>query len=260
LADRLIVTNVHLPEWLLRRLRGDYNSVRYRFVGLPREWAVYTWFRMTGRSWIDFYGQRLDGHAGTSIRSNKPPKESYLAQAEEHVAFLKSKGLEPHHDFLDYGCGILRLGRLVIPYLEANRYVGVEISAERLQRGESLMANEGDYGGTYQTVLVANCELRELGDKTFDYVWAKSVLTHMPKADIKALLTALRKHLKPDGRFYFTFAQSDRVDRRNIKDFYYPESTIRKWATEAGYDLIIEPSWDPVAHGDTMACATLKTQ
>ena len=40
--------------------------------------------------------------------------------------FLISRGLKPHHVFLDIACGSLRAGRFLIPYLDAGNYLGIE--------------------------------------------------------------------------------------------------------------------------------------
>lgn len=39
---------------------------------------------------------------------------------------LTSVGLRQHHRVLDIGCGSLRVGRLLIPYLNQGNYFGVE--------------------------------------------------------------------------------------------------------------------------------------
>jgi SAM-dependent methyltransferase len=39
---------------------------------------------------------------------------------------LTTLGLREHHSLLDFGCGSLRAGRLLIPYLLPGRYYGLE--------------------------------------------------------------------------------------------------------------------------------------
>src|ERR1017187_6689363 len=52
--------------------------------------------------------------------------ERYDTLAVLQFKVLTDLGLREHHTVLDVGCGSLRLGRLLLPYLLPDRYVGVE--------------------------------------------------------------------------------------------------------------------------------------
>jgi hypothetical protein len=58
---------------------------------------------------------------------------------------LTTLGLRQHHSLLDVGCGSLRIGRLLIPYLNQGKYFGVEpnewLVKEGIKRelGEALL-------------------------------------------------------------------------------------------------------------------------
>src|SRR5687768_14538688 len=54
-----------------------------------------------------------------------PPRDYDLISAMV-FNLLTSIGLRQHHRVLDIGCGSLRVGRLLIPYLNEGLYVGVE--------------------------------------------------------------------------------------------------------------------------------------
>ena len=54
-----------------------------------------------------------------------PPDEYELVSAMS-FGLLTVCGLRQHHKLLDIGCGSLRLGRLLIPYLNAENYIGLE--------------------------------------------------------------------------------------------------------------------------------------
>jgi len=128
-------------EAMKRILRGRHNSIRYKYGTLPKEWLTYFYYRMCGRSWAEFYAQRLDGYIDLS--KAKMPSERYLEQGAGHFEYLKKKGLKPEHMFLDYGCGVMRLGTFVGKYLNPGNYVGVDISRSRLTQGGAVMASAG---------------------------------------------------------------------------------------------------------------------
>lgn len=255
--EQRTIADLFLPKPLLTWLRGEHKSMRYRFWTLPKEWVTYWIYRATGRSWIDFYSNRLDNMANSDRQRSGRPSEVYLDQAQSHFEFLKANGLKPDHALLDYGCGVLRLGLKVIPYLGENRYVGVDISSARIETGRQLLRDAGIADDVYKTIVVTDCKLEELADHRFDVVWAKSVFTHMPHRDIVTALRALRPLLEHGARFFFTFTPSDKLRRKKTKDFYHPVAVMQDMCVAEGYMFSLAPDWDQDLHNDVMACLRL---
>jgi len=54
---------------------------------------------------------------------------------DEMIKVLGRHGLQPHHTFVDYGCGSLRLGRPIIELLEPGRFWGLDLAQEFLDEG-----------------------------------------------------------------------------------------------------------------------------
>jgi SAM-dependent methyltransferase len=246
-----------IPERLRVWLRGDYNSVRYRFVSLPKEWLIYSAYRLAGWNWIDFYAVRMDKAGMKSCGKGPKPSLEYVADAERHFEFLKDCGLRPNDRFLDYGCGVMRLGLYLIPYLQPKRYTGVDISRNRMEIGYCLIESSGISRDALTTFVVPDLGLSELKGRQFDIVWAKSVFTHMPLADISVALRSIAKLLAPDGRFFFTYAVRERPKRRNLKDFFYTTEMMRNVSEAAGFSFAVCSEWDPGERGDVMACVSL---
>src|ERR1700745_892059 len=63
------------------------------------------------------------------------PPEDYDLIAAMTFNLLTTLGLRQHHSLLDVGCGSLRIGRLLIPYLNRGRYFGVEPNKWRVEEG-----------------------------------------------------------------------------------------------------------------------------
>jgi len=54
------------------------------------------------------------------------PPEDYDLIAAMTFNLLTTLGLRQHHSLIDIGCGSLRIGRLLIPYLNEGNYFGLE--------------------------------------------------------------------------------------------------------------------------------------
>jgi hypothetical protein len=54
---------------------------------------------------------------------------------DEMIKVLRRRGLQPHHTFVDYGCGSLRLGRPIVELLEPGKFWGLDLAQEFLDEG-----------------------------------------------------------------------------------------------------------------------------
>jgi cyclopropane fatty-acyl-phospholipid synthase-like methyltransferase len=234
-------------ESLKTWLRGDYNSIRYKYWHLPKEWLVYFFgYRIRGKKWLDYYSSRMDRCADNIFR----PKQEYLEFGEFQLNYLKGVGLKPSDRFLDYGCGVMRTGIHIAKFLEAGRYTGVDISASRLANARVLMGQYGFDETDYRAIHVADCQLKELSGNEFDMVFAASVFTHMTLEDIVAALVSIKALLADGGQFLFTYAEAETRRRKNIKDFWYTRGEIENACSEAGLNFEVMDGYK--VHDDLM--------
>lgn len=123
--------------------------------------------------------------------------------------FLRSHGLRPEHRLLDIGCGALRAGVHLIPYLDSGCYTGVDKELDLLRLGVERELDPAVYRAKQP-------ELLALPHFNFDWLpfapdiaWANSLFTHLPMSDMRLCLTNLRFVIPPSGVFYATFAECD---------------------------------------------------
>lgn len=121
--------------------------------------------------------------------------------------FMRGRGLEPEHYLLDVGCGSLRGGVRLIPYLEPGHYYGVdrnqrlldagrtELEAANLQDRAAVLAQMDDFGF-------------ERLDRSFDFILAQSLFSHLPLNTIARCLVGVARVLRPGGTFYATFFEN----------------------------------------------------
>jgi ubiquinone/menaquinone biosynthesis C-methylase UbiE len=178
---------------------------------------------------IEFYSRVVDDNAlrdpNRAIGSDSP--EHWLSLGEMQFKYLLEYGLQPQHDFLEIGCGNLRLGWRVIQYLEPGRYVGLDISAKILDSARCKLDEYQLQGQRPSLFLVRDACYDFLPADTFDCAYAHAVFTQVPMEVIRAVLGGVRRVVKPGGFFEFTFHPTDGQERHYLReDYYYPRASI----------------------------------
>lgn len=178
----------------------------------------------------------------TDIRVQIDPHAAVGSMWEEigslQFQYLVSRGLRPHHTFLDFGCGTLRGGRHFIRYLEPIKYAGIDISSEAIRYARALVKEEALADRQPELVLDHSLTLDFPGlNQRFDYILAQSVFTHLPDDLILACFRNIRRLMSDTSQFFFTYAESETPVRRTAKDFSYPFSTFERVAGPLGFRL-----------------------
>lgn len=120
------------------------------------------------------------------------------------LAFLRERGLAPHHRLVDVGCGALRGGLHFIHYLEAGRYHGLDINPSLLDAGRAELRASGLEARQPQLLADAGFSIGQFGER-FDYALALSVFTHLPINPILRCLKNVADCLAPEGVFYASY-------------------------------------------------------
>jgi 2-polyprenyl-3-methyl-5-hydroxy-6-metoxy-1,4-benzoquinol methylase len=122
--------------------------------------------------------------------------------------FLFDEGLRPHHDFLDIGCGWLRLPYVILPYLEDGRYHGIDSDQINLDIGLRWLKEAGVQ--PEPMLLIDRDFAFDRFGKKFDIAFSHAVFTHLSHAQVEQCLRSLQKVMKPGGICYFTFYRSSK--------------------------------------------------
>lgn len=118
--------------------------------------------------------------------------------------FLRQHGLRPDHSLLDVGCGALRCGLPIIEYLEPGNYCGVDLNASLIEAGRYELAQKNLSTKNPQLLVSDKFELDSFG-RSFDFIIAQSLFTHLNSSLIVRCLTEVANVLKPNGNCYATF-------------------------------------------------------
>jgi SAM-dependent methyltransferase len=150
-----------------------------------------------------------------------PPKDYDLVAAMT-FNLLTTLGLRQHHSLLDIGCGSLRIGRLLIPYLNRGKYFGVEpnewLVEEGIKRelGETLVQIKRPtffFSDSPDTIAQAKLAV--------DFALAQSIFSHCGLDLIKGWLSAISRSLAQDGALIATFLIGEKDSPRT--GWIYPE-------------------------------------
>jgi SAM-dependent methyltransferase len=135
------------------------------------------------------------------------PPAQYDFMGLTQLALLYGAGLREDHSVLDLGCGSLRAGRLLIPFLNSGRYCGIEPNEWLVEQGI-----QKNLGGDMVRMKSPRFDHNdrfdcEVFDQKFDYVVAQSILSHTKIDMARRCVANVAKALEPDGIFLLTFQQ-----------------------------------------------------
>lgn len=138
-----------------------------------------------------------------------PPQDYDLVSAMV-FNLLTCLGLRQHHKLIDIGCGSLRIGRLLIPYLNEGNYIGVEPNKWLINDG---ILNEigKDQVEIKKPTFIYSETLSGMKEPLHaDFAIAQSIFSHCSKQLIDKWLSEISQHLKPMGVLFATFLPDEK--------------------------------------------------
>jgi SAM-dependent methyltransferase len=166
------------------------------------------------------------------------PPQDYDLIAAMTFNLLTTLGLRQHHSLLDIGCGSLRIGRLLIPYLNRGKYFGVEPNEWLVDEGIKRELGEGLVQIKRPTFFFTDSpEMVVEAKVSFDFALAQSIFSHCGLDLIKGWLSAVSRSLADDGALVATFLPGDEDSAQT--GWVYPEcvnyrpATLERAAAEA---------------------------
>ena len=151
------------------------------------------------------------------------PPDRFDFMSATQFALLHALGLRDHHKVLDFGCGSLRLGRLLIPFLQAGCYFGIDpnswLIADAFDRelGRSIRAIKNPNFSNNDNFA---CDV--FGVK-FDFIVAQSIITHCGAQATRTLIEGAAKALNPKGKFIFSIIEDPIRDAKPSEEgWIYP--------------------------------------
>ena len=161
-----------------------------------------------------------------------PPRD-YDFIAAMVFNLLTCMGLRQEHKVLDIGCGSLRVGRLLIPYLNQANYFGIEPNKWLVEDGVRNEIGQ-DMVKIKSPTFSYNTSLVDFKDNlNLKYAFAQSIFSHCGIDLISEWLTQLHPHLQSDGALLATVLFNDEDFEGN--GWVYPECVEFKMETIANH-------------------------
>lgn len=141
---------------------------------------------------------------------------AYIGPASEYdlvsamtFSLLAACGLRQHHSVLDVGCGSLRLGRLLLPYLNPGKYFGLEPNRWLVDDGIRFEVGPS-FAQSRRPTFIYDTSLSSLAEDTkFDYVVAQSIFSHTAPDLLEQWLREISGVLSQQGILLATIIQGE---------------------------------------------------
>jgi SAM-dependent methyltransferase len=153
---------------------------------------------------------------------------------------LTTLGLREHHRLLDIGCGSLRVGRVLVPYLGRANYVGIEPNASALEVGVRVHLSEG-MRELKQPILIASADPEDVpAEPPLDFAFAQSIFSHTGPDLMSGWLDGVSARLAGDGVLVASFCRGADSAPDGWERLYvtYSDRWIGELARAAGLEYV----------------------
>jgi cyclopropane fatty-acyl-phospholipid synthase-like methyltransferase len=183
---------------------------------------------------------------GQHYRAYVGPPGRYDIVAAMAFNLLTTIGLRQGHRVLDIGCGSLRIGRLLIPYLNSTNYVGVEPQKWLVEEGIKKEVGNDQVKIKRPRFFFGDSPACLPADLYCDYAVAQAVFPHLPLERVRLWLEGASQHLNPDGALIATFLAGSADHSGELPPYpqpvTYTRQTMNKLAEQTGY-IFQELDW-----------------
>jgi SAM-dependent methyltransferase len=174
---------------------------------------------------------------GLGLKPGDPHYRAYVGPPADYdliaamtFNLLTTLGLRQHHSLLDVGCGSLRIGRLLIPYLNRGKYFGIEPNEWLVEEGISRELGKSLVEIKRPTFFFSDSpETIAQAKISFDFALAQSIFSHCGLDLISGWLSAISRSLAEDGALTATFLIGE--EDSSQMGWVYPECVNYRAAT-----------------------------
>ena len=190
------------------------------------------------------------GTAGENLRAYVGNPSDWDLVPAMTFSLLAALGMRDRHRVLDVGCGCLRIGRLLIPYLQKGGYAGVEPNLWQTTFG--MLEEVGpDVAARKLPVFAHSCAELDPTTRRFDFAVAHSILSHTGADMFEETLRETATLRAPQGVLIATVVEGNTSSPAEARGWVYPYSykhtpvDVRAMASRAGLHAVRLDWWHP---------------
>lgn len=181
------------------------------------------------------------------------PPDRFDFMSATQFALLFQLGLRDHHRVLDFGCGSLRVGRLLIPFLQRGRYFGIDPNRWLIEEGLRHELGPSAVGLKMPRFAYNDDFECTVFGETFDFIIAQSIVTHTGPDLAQRLFSSSARALEPGGVLLFSYIRNETEDKVPLAGWHYPgcvsysHASITGMLSDAGLVNSALPWYHPAA-------------
>ena len=162
------------------------------------------------------------GAGSDHYRAYVGPPKRYGTLALLQMSLLSALAIEETDKVLDFGCGSLRLGRSLIPFLHTGNYYGIDPNGWLMEEG--FKYETGNDLRTVKHPKLSEDAAFDCGvfNERFDFIMAQSIITHAGADNTRKLIETAGRALVDDGIFVLSYLKGDEDTELTTKPWTYP--------------------------------------
>jgi SAM-dependent methyltransferase len=193
-----------------------------------------------GGSFTQFYAESvLDALSGKRKHASLGPKlvEGSEDHARKRFDELVAQGIKPSDTVVDYGCGTLRLGVHFIDYLDADRYVGLDIDDRIIAAGRDHLPADLVEAKRPVIEVISPESLARAAAKRPQWIFSNGVLPHVPPEHLNAYFTNLARFVLGGATGLFSGKARAKREKLSSKSWMHDGAHVQEVVEACGMQL-----------------------
>jgi ribosomal protein L11 methylase PrmA len=193
-----------------------------------------------GGSFTQFYAESvLDALSGERKHASLGPKlmEGSEDHARQRFDEIVAQGIKPGDTVVDYGCGTLRLGALFIAYLDAERYIGLDIDERIIAAGRERLPAELIEAKRPTLEVISPGSLDSALARKPQWIFSNGVLPHVPPEHLPGYFTNLSRFVLGGATGIFSGKARDRREKLSAKSWMHDAAHLQEVVEACGMKL-----------------------